>query len=104
MCRKHIKEKILSKVAKNRKTGCWEWTGGTSGNGRGGGYPRMYIHGATAAVHRVMFVNEFGYIPNKMQVDHICNNRKCVNPKHLEMVTNDENQRRKFERLKRNKI
>lgn len=55
----------------------------------------MSLYGSTAAVHRVMYINHYGFVPNKKQIDHKCENRLCVNPEHLEMVTHKENQRRK---------
>lgn len=76
-------------------TPCWNWQGPTSGNGRGGGYPRMALDGQTVAVHRVMYINTFGYVAGKKQIDHKCRNRCCVNPAHLEKVTHKENQRRR---------
>lgn len=74
---------------------CWEWGGPNSGDGRGGGYARMCLDGQTVAVHRVVFTLFFGFIPGRKQVDHICRNRNCVRPSHLEMVTHKENQRRR---------
>lgn len=78
-------------------THCWVWTGGTSGNGRGGQYGRMSLDGGTVAVHRVMWTNEHGYIPPRKQIDHRCENRLCCNPQHLEMVTHKVNQKRRDE-------
>jgi len=77
---------------------CHTWQGGHSGKGRGGGYARISIDGHTAAVHRVMWTNENGYIPGKKQIDHLCENRLCVNELHLEMVTHKQNQKRKKKR------
>lgn len=74
---------------------CHLWTGPTSGSGRGGDYPRMFLDGQTVAVHIVAWTNEHGFVPGKRQLDHLCRNRLCVNDKHLELVTHKENQRRR---------
>lgn len=79
---------------------CHEWLGGDSGSGRGGGYARMSLDGQTVAVHIVRWTNKNGYIPSKKQIDHLCNNRCCVNEEHLEMVTHLQNQRRRAKRQK----
>jgi len=95
--RQTLRDKVMQNVEVDPDKGCWIWQGGTSGTGRGGGYPRMCLDGQTVAVHRVMFTNEHGYIPGKKQIDHKCRNRLCVNPHpdHLEMVTHKQNQKRK---------
>lgn len=74
--------------------------GPTSGTGKGGGYGRMSLFGQIVAVHLVAYTHYFGYIPGKKQIDHLCNNRLCCNPAHLEMVTHLENQRRRDARRK----
>lgn len=79
-------------------TPCWLWTGPDSGAGRGGGYPRMSLDGATVAVHIVMWVIENGPVPPRKQIDHRCATRRCVNPDHLQMVTHLRNQRLRDER------
>ena len=79
---------------------CHLWQGAHSGSGRGGGYGRININCITSAVHRVAYTHFFGYIPNRMHVDHLCNQRNCVNPEHLELVTHIENQRRRAKRQK----
>lgn len=86
--------KIMAKVVVTPE-GCYLWQGGNSGTGRGGGYPRMKLDGGTVAVHIAMWVCEHGPIPPRKQLDHTCNQRMCVNPAHLEMVTHKENQRRR---------
>lgn len=96
--RAEIREKIMARVKIDPVTGCWIWTGPTSGNkGRGKNYPRMFLSGQTVAVHLVMWTNEHGYIPGKRQLDHKCRNRLCINPdpQHTELVTHKENQRRR---------
>lgn len=96
MCRRtDILNRIRERTIIDPVTGCHCWTGPTSGNGRGGGYPRMSLDGQTVAVHRVVFVTVHGFVPGKKQIDHICRNRLCVNPDHLEMVTHKENQKRR---------
>lgn len=99
MCRRlEIQEKVYQLVVITDlgfETPCHIWQGSHSGNGRGGGYPRMCLNGQTMAVHRVMYTNEYGIIPGKKQIDHKCRNRMCVNPDHLEMVTHKQNQKRR---------
>lgn len=75
--------------------GCWIWQGPDSGKGRGGGYGRMSLSGCTVATHIVIYTHYFGYIPYGKQIDHLCKNRACCNPNHLEMVTHKQNQRRR---------
>jgi len=83
---------------------CYLWKGNTSGTGRGGGYGRISIDGQTSATHIVIYACFFGYIPGKKQIDHLCNNRLCCNPKHLEMVTHKTNQKRRAIRAKEAKV
>lgn len=81
--------------------GCWLWIGPDSGDGRGGGYGRMCVDGATMAVHIVMWIIRNGPIPPKKQLDHNCPgapNRKCCNPDHLDLVTHLKNQRLRAKR------
>lgn len=94
------RDRTMKKIARRLRvdpvTGCHLWTGPTSGtSGRGKGYGRMSLDGQTVAVHLVVFCYYFGFIPGKKQVDHLCHNRLCCNPDHLELVTHKENQRRR---------
>jgi len=74
---------------------CHIWTGPTSGEGRGGDYGRMSLDGQTVAVHLVSWTNEHGFVPGKKQLDHLCRRRRCVNDRHLELVTHKQNQKRR---------
>lgn len=74
-----------------QESGCWEWTGGLS---RGyGQWHHAYISGKSTSriAHRVMYELRKGPIPKGLALDHLCRNRKCVNPDHLEPVTHREN-------------
>ena len=103
--RRSLFDKIVARVRihmpePGQRSGCWEWTGPDSGTGRGGGYGRLCVDGATMAVHIVMWVIFNGPVPPRKQIDHTCNRRRCCNPEHLEMVTHKRNQRRRDERSK----
>ncbi len=96
--RESIISKLMSRILICPETQCWIWQGPTSGNGRGGGYGRMCLDNQTVATHLVSYTHFYGYIPSKKQIDHICNNRLCCNPTHLELVTHLQNQKRRSKR------
>lgn len=70
-------------------SGCWTWLGGVnsvSGYGYVSNWPKPSV-----VAHRVAYELLVGPIPEGLFIDHLCRNRGCVNPAHLEPVTNREN-------------
>lgn len=75
-------------VAPAGATGCWFWTGGHKSEG----YAAFsFGHGRTSGAHRWSYEFFNGTIPAGLVIDHLCRNRGCVNPMHLEAVTDRVN-------------
>lgn len=79
-------ERFWMKIQKG--PGCWQWTGAISdGYGSFGEGHK----GRTHLAHRFAYELTVGPIPEGMQLDHRCSNRRCVNPAHLRPVTHKQN-------------
>jgi hypothetical protein len=86
-----LPERLMRRVTK-RADGCWVWGGAHDPTGYGvifgtldgGRYRKLYTH-------RVAYTVHVGPIPDGRDLDHLCRNRWCCNPEHLEPVTRREN-------------
>lgn len=91
-CRPLI-DRLIERIEVGGHGECWEWRGPTFNTGYGaisaGGRS-----GKALLTHRVVWQSFVGELPEDMTIDHLCMNRRCQNPDHLEMVSRSENPRR----------
>lgn len=90
---------LLERLAGNISvsfSGCWEWLGSLQPNGYGtlGVGQRSLGQKRTLYAHRVSYEIFIGKIPTGLDLDHLCRNRRCINPMHLEPVTRSINNKR----------
>lgn len=83
-------DRFMRHVSPEPNSGCWLWTGCAVGDG----YGRFRDGGKTHDAHRFGYRIFRGEIPDEMQLDHLCRVRCCVNPDHLDVVSQSENIRR----------
>lgn len=91
--RAEIFEEFLSKVHMDPNSGCWLWTAGLV-DGYGTFWDKSEGKRKAKRAHRISYEHFKGDIPSGKQIDHLCRLRCCVNPHHLEAVTQLENVQR----------
>ena len=77
-----LRDRVMERVI--RSDGCWEWTGYIMTNGYG---KLTHQEDISGLAHRLVYHFEVGPIPEGFELDHLCRNRGCVNPEHLDVVT-----------------
>lgn len=84
--------RFAARISVCSDSGCWNWDKATKN-----GYGESMVDGQRALAHRAVWIFLRGEIPAGLDLDHLCRNRACVNPDHLEPVTRRVNLRRGFE-------
>lgn len=86
-----IAERFWEKVLPANVDACWIWQSTLTEDG----YGRFYLRpGRKVMAHRHSWESFFGPIPDGLFLDHLCRQRRCVNPYHLDVVTNLVNAQR----------
>ena len=85
-----VAERFWAKVDRDQPDECWSWKAGKFSDG----YGAFYLEGRTTKAHRVSYELSKGSVPEGLHLDHLCRNKACVNPDHLDPVTCGENLRR----------
>jgi len=78
-------ERFWEKVEKTNS--CWNWTASKFKNG----YGQFRLGGTMVLAHRFSYELSIEKITKGLEIDHLCRNRKCVNPEHLELVNHHMN-------------
>ena len=84
-----ILDRLMCKMT-IKSNGCWEWTASLDSCG----YGHIFFAGKLRKAHRVAYELLKTPIPEGYEIDHLCRNRRCINPEHMEIVSHAENMRR----------
>jgi len=83
-------DRFSARIIVDAYSGCWNWRLGKNHDG----YGRLFAEGRTWLAHRYTWAVLRGDVPPGTELDHLCRNRPCCNPAHLEAVRHEENCRR----------
>lgn len=89
----NVMSRFWDKVEKTNN--CWMWNGAKTTNG----YGLFWYDGKSTLTHRFIYELLMNHIPNNLTIDHLCRNRACVNPSHMEVVNIKENTRRGISKI-----
>lgn len=84
----NLERRLWSRLKQNGD--CWDWQGSHTA----GGYPKFMVNGRYTYVYRFVYELLRDEIPANLTIDHLCRNKSCCNPWHLEPVTNRVNVQR----------
>jgi hypothetical protein len=93
--RAQYEQRLWSRILCDIQTGCWVWTGKLIS----GGYGSWHRDGKPRNIHLIVYERFVGPIPRGHEVDHLCLNRACCRPDHLEAVTPFVNKQRMNQRI-----
>lgn len=92
-------EEVLGRIDFDGANGCWNWTGTLTQ-----GYGCLTFRRRNWMTHRFVYENFCEEVPEGLVLDHLCHNRACCNPDHMEVVTQEENLRRKLPRVSKKSL
>ena len=90
-------ERFMNYIIKDENNGCWNWRASKDPEN----YGIFSFKSKQYRAHRWSYQRWVGELIPGMHIDHLCNNTSCVNPEHLEQVTERENQLRKFHSIEK---
>lgn len=77
-----LRHYLESRISPEPNSGCWLWEAGWSSRGYGVFWVEQFEYKA----HRIVYIIVKGSIPKGLELDHLCRNKCCCNPDHLEAV------------------